>query len=116
MITVTMTFDSPAAAAAFLAGNAGPSAAAPSTSSASSQRTASAEPADAQPAKATTYEPAASKTLNYKDDVLPALQAYSKRVTREVFAKLMGDLGVKKVPEIEGKADLWPRIMKEVAA
>lgn len=109
-VTVTVTFATAAEAAAFLAGNAKTSKPAAETSKAAdTPRTAeaAAPQGDAQPTKA----------YDFDKDVLPALQAYAKKVSREVFtANIMKAFGVAKVPELKAKPETFGKLMQICAA
>jgi hypothetical protein len=113
-VTVTLTFDSPEAAAAWMAGK---GEAKPSTKTAAdTPRSAATAPA-AAPAPTAAPTPAATPasptpSLTFKGDVVPAMLAYSKKVPRETFAALMAKLGVAKVPELEAKPETWAGIIK----
>lgn len=107
-VTVTLAFATAAEAAAFLAGNAKPSKPAAETAkpAADTQRTAAAEkPAADAPAES-------AKNYDWDKDVLPALQAYSKKVSRDTFAaNIMKAFGISKVPELKAKPETFVQIM-----
>jgi len=107
-VTVTLNFATTAEAAAFLAGNGKASAAKVETpkpdaaKAVDTSRTAEAAKADA-PSK---------KDYNFDTDVLPALQAYSKKVSREDFAaNVMKKYGINKVPELKAKPEVFAELM-----
>lgn len=110
-VTITLTFANIAAAAGFLAmaagatGNAAPTAvslsAAPTPAPAHTPPTAAAAPAAAP----------ATAPLDFDKDVLPALQAYAKKVPRDTFAALMAKFSVSKVPELKAKPETWAEIV-----
>ncbi len=114
-VTVTLTFPDAAAAAAFLAGNAVPTAAPAPTTKAAAQKAetaaASSRTAEAAPAAAP-----AAKALDFKADVIPALKDYAGKVPRETFAALLKKYGVEKVPGLEAKPDTWAEIIETCKA
>lgn len=105
-VTVTKTFATDAEAAAWLAGNAAPTKNKPASTQAAADTKPSAEAAKGDaPAES-------AKTYDWDKDVLPALQAYSKKVDRETFAtNVMKKYGIAKVPELKGKPETFAELM-----
>lgn len=112
-VTVTLTFATAAEAASALAALSGNAPAKPQKPAAETakpaadiQRTAAVEkPAADAPAES-------AKNYDWDKDVLPALQAYSKKVSRDAFAaNIMKAFGIAKVPELKAKPETFAQIM-----
>lgn len=108
-VTLTMTFATADEALAFLAGK---STSAPAKTAAPKTETAAAsKPSAESKPEPVAQEKSADVNLDFDKDVLPALQAYAKRVPREKFAELMKKVGAAKVPEIKEKPETWADIV-----
>ena len=108
-VTVTLNFATAAEAAAFLAGNGKAS-----TTKAETQKPDAAKgTADTKPtAEAAKADAPSKKDYDFDKDVLPALQAYSKKVSREDFAaNVMKKYGIAKVPELKAKPETFAELM-----
>lgn len=113
-VSITVTFPTLAAAAAFLmaanaAGNVAITAA-PTPVPAVTPPSAVAAPV-AAPAPVAQATP-----LTFAGNVLPALQAYAGKVPRETFAALMAKYQVTKVPQLEAKPETWAEIIATCSA
>ena len=107
-VTVTLNFATIAEAAAFLAGNGKAS-----TTKAETPKADAAKAVDTKPtAEAVKADAPSKKDYDFDKDVLPALQAYSKKVSREDFAaNVMKKYGINKVPELKAKPEVFAELM-----
>jgi len=112
-VTVTLNFATTAEAAAFLAGNGKASAAKVETPKAETPKPDAAKAVDtSRTAEAAKADAPSKKDYNFDTDVLPALQAYSKKVSREDFAaNVMKKYGINKVPELKAKPEVFAELM-----
>jgi hypothetical protein len=101
-VSMTFTFDSHEAAAAFLMGN-GKSVSTPATSAPSPARTE--RTAEAAPAAAP-----ATKALDFDKDVVPKLKALHTK-DKAKFGEVMKKYGFGKITDVQAKPDAWPDLI-----
>lgn len=113
-VQITMTFGSPADAAAFLAGRPSQPASAsspapapkPAANAASAPTAASASPAAAPEQKAES----SAKPLDFDTDVIQPMKEHFKKLTREQAVAFLANLGVAKPADLKDKGpEVWAK-------
>lgn len=102
-VTVTLTFDTPAQAAAFLAGKGQSPAASPAPAASPSSAPASAAPSQSAP--------------DFDKDIMPALKAANEKAGRDKFVAMIKEVGgTDKVAALKPMTDKHVELLKRAKA